>query len=162
MVRSLVLVSTWTRLDAFSDSVFGFFAWLADGAPSERAMLEAFYLWVYTGRAHGDGAVDRLVDETLAYPHPQSADAFRAQLDAFRGHDTSDRVGAISAPTLVVSGGRDIMIPSHLGRAVAASITGAEFVLLPEEAHQPFQERPEEFNALVDAFWRKVEQSPPR
>ena len=26
----------------------------------------------------------------------------------------------------------------------------------PEEAHQPFQEVPDEWNARVDAFWREV------
>ena len=26
------------------------------------------------------------------------------------------------------------------------------------EAHQPFQEVPERFNALVDAFWREVDE----
>ena len=28
---------------------------------------------------------------------------------------------------------------------------------MPGEAHQPFQEVPDEFNARVDAFWREVE-----
>jgi pimeloyl-ACP methyl ester carboxylesterase len=28
---------------------------------------------------------------------------------------------------------------------------------MPGEAHQPFQEVPDAFNARVDAFWREVE-----
>jgi hypothetical protein len=28
---------------------------------------------------------------------------------------------------------------------------------MDEEAHQPFQEVPDDWNALVDAFWREVE-----
>ena len=28
---------------------------------------------------------------------------------------------------------------------------------MPGEAHQPFQEVPDEFNARVDAFWREVD-----
>jgi pimeloyl-ACP methyl ester carboxylesterase len=28
---------------------------------------------------------------------------------------------------------------------------------MPGEAHQPFQEAPEEFDARVEAFWRAVE-----
>jgi len=28
---------------------------------------------------------------------------------------------------------------------------------MPGEAHQPFQEVPEEFNARVETFWREVE-----
>jgi pimeloyl-ACP methyl ester carboxylesterase len=34
---------------------------------------------------------------------------------------------------------------------------GARFEVLPEEAHRPFTENPEEFNARVDAFWREVD-----
>lgn len=162
VVRSLVLVSTWTRLDTYSGSVTSFLDWLADVAPSERAMLEAFFLWIYTARAHNDGTVDQIIEEALAYPHPQSPEAFKAQLAPFRTHDTSGRLGGIDVPTLVVAGGVDIITPARLGRVVADSIRDAEFVLLPEEAHQPFQERPEEFNTLVDAFWRKVEKSPAR
>ena len=40
---------------------------------------------------------------------------------------------------------------------MADLIPGASFELLDEEAHQPFQEIPEEWNARVDAFWRQVE-----
>jgi pimeloyl-ACP methyl ester carboxylesterase len=31
------------------------------------------------------------------------------------------------------------------------------FEVMAGEAHQPFQEVPEEFNARVEAFWREVE-----
>ena len=159
LVRSLVLVSTWTALDRYTRSVTDFLTWLADVAPSERAMLEAFFLWIYTPRAHNDGTVAQIIDEALAYPFPQPPEAFKAQLAPFQTHDTTGRLGAITAPTLVVAGGHDILTPARLGRMAAESIPGADFVLLPDEAHQPFQECPEEFNALVDEFWRKVEQS---
>jgi pimeloyl-ACP methyl ester carboxylesterase len=159
LVRSMVVVSTWTRLDRYTRSVTDFLGWLADVAPSERAMLEAFFVWIYTARAHNDGTVAQIIDEALAYPHPQSPQAFKAQLEAFVAHDSTGRLGQIAAPTLVVAGGLDIMTPARLGRVVAEGIPGAEFVVLPEEAHQPFQERPEEFNSLVDAFWREVEES---
>lgn len=35
-------------------------------------------------------------------------------------------------------------------------IPGARFEVLTEEAHQPFQEVPDQFNARVDDFWREV------
>jgi pimeloyl-ACP methyl ester carboxylesterase len=159
LVRSLVLVSTWTRLDRYARSVTDFLGWLADVAPSERAMLEAFFVWIYTARAHNDGTVAQIIDEALAYPHPQSPQAFKAQLEAFVAHDSTGRLGQIAVPTLVLAGGVDILTPARLGRVVADGIAGAEFVVLPEEAHQPFQERPEQFNSLVHAFWRKVEES---
>ena len=154
--RSLVLVSTWARMDAYSLSLTGFWHWLVDVAPSERAMLEAFFLWIYTPRAHADGFVERTIEQALAFEHPQSAEAFQRQLDPFRIHDTLDRLPAIAAPTLVLAGEVDISAPPRLGRLVAERIPGAEFEVLPGEAHQPFQEVPDVFNARVDAFWQKV------
>jgi pimeloyl-ACP methyl ester carboxylesterase len=131
--------------------------WLADLAPSERAMLEAFFLWIYTRRAHEDGTVNQIIEEALAFPHPQSPEAFQRQLAIWMAHDTMDRLSEITAPTLVVAGERDIACPPCFGRVVAEQIPGAELVVLAGEAHQPFQERPVEFNALVDRFWSNLD-----
>lgn len=155
VVRSLVLVSTWARTDVYFRTMLNSWRLLVD-APTERAMLEAFFLWVYTPRAHEDGTVDQIIEESLAFPHPQSAEGFQRQLDIWLPHDTLDRLPVITMPTLVVAGELDIVCPPRYGRVVAEHIPGAEFVVLAGEAHQPFQERPAEFNALVDAFWSKV------
>ncbi|MGX1563877.1 alpha/beta fold hydrolase [Streptomyces sp. NPDC055506] len=157
LVRSLVLMSTAARPDPYFRAMTRFWDWMVERAPSERAMLEAFYLWIYTPRAHADGTVDRLIDEVLAFGHPQSTEAFRRQLAGFGRHDTADRLGGITAPTLVLSGEIDLATPPRLARAVADGIPDAEFEILPGEAHQPFQEVPDVFNARVEAFWRKVE-----
>lgn len=156
-VRSLVLVSTWARADAYFRAMTGAWRWLMETAPSGRAALEAFFTWVYTRRAHEDGTVATLVDEALAFPHPQSTEAFCRQAAAFTAHDTLDRLHRIASPTLVVAGEADIIAPPHHGRAVAERIPGAELVILPGEAHQPFQERPALFNALVDAWWSSLD-----
>jgi pimeloyl-ACP methyl ester carboxylesterase len=120
-------------------------------------MLEAFFLWIYTPRAHADGTVDQIIEEALASPHPQSTEAFQRQLDPFRTHETLDHLSKIDVPTLVLAGELDLVAPPRLGRIVAEQISGAEFEVLSGEAHQPFQEVPDEFNARVDAFWREVE-----
>ena len=79
LVRSLVLVSTYARADALFRSQLSFWRWLPEAAPSERAFFEAFFTWVYTPRAHADGAVDDLVAEAMAFPHQQSVGSFQAQ-----------------------------------------------------------------------------------
>jgi pimeloyl-ACP methyl ester carboxylesterase len=157
LIRSLVLMSTWSRLDAYGRAMTGFWHWLAEAAPSEREMLEAFFLWIYTPRAHENGMVEQIIDEALAFEHPQSTEAFQAQLAPFRTHATHDRLPQISAPTLVLAGGIDISAPPRHGREVAERIPGARFEVMEGEAHQPFQEVPDEFNARVDAFWREVD-----
>jgi pimeloyl-ACP methyl ester carboxylesterase len=157
LVRSLVLVSTYARPDALFCAQLEFWRWLAEAAPSERAFFEAFFTWVYTPRAHTDGTVDQLVGEALAFPHQQSVEAFQAQVGACLAHDTAGRLSRIVAPTLVLAGEYDIILPPRVSRSVASEIPNARFEVMPGEAHQPFQEVPDEFNARVDAFWSEVD-----
>lgn len=152
-----MLISTWAGPDAYFLTMADTWTWLADAAPSERAMLETFFLWIYTPRAHENGMVAAVIEDALAFPHPQSPDAFRRQLAAWMVHDTLDRLHEISAPTLVVAGELDIAAPARFGKVVADGIPEAELMVLPGEAHQPFQESPEESNELVHTFWSKVE-----
>jgi pimeloyl-ACP methyl ester carboxylesterase len=78
-----------------------------------------------------------MVEEALAFPHQQSVEAFQAQVDACLAHDT-DRLSEIAAPTLVLSGGLDVILPPRFGRSVAAAIPNARFEVMAGEAHQPF------------------------
>jgi pimeloyl-ACP methyl ester carboxylesterase len=157
LVRSLILQSTWGRADVYFRAATNTWKWLVTAAPDERAMLEAFFLYIYTARAHNDGTVAQIIDEALAFPYPQSAEQFLRQLEVWTSHDELDRLHLIAAPTLVLAGGRDVVTHTELGRAVAERIPGAAFRVLEDEAHQPFQERPEEWNALVREFWSAVD-----
>ena len=97
--------------------------------------------------------MDQLIEEALAFPHPQSLESMHQQLDAWANHITLDRLGQVAAPTLVIAGGKDLVCPPHLGKAVADAIPGAQFEVWPDAAHQPFQEEPARFNARLEAFW---------
>ena len=99
LVRSLVLQSTLAAWDPYLRKVGRFWRWLIEAAPSERAFLEAFFLWIYTPRAHNDGTVAQLIDEVLAFPHKQSPEEAQRFLDAFVDHDTTDRLPQIAVPT---------------------------------------------------------------
>src|SRR3712207_2648825 len=134
LVRSLVLMSTYARPDALWRSQLDSWRWLAEVAPSERAFFEAFFTWVYTPRAHADGTVAQIVEEALAFPHKQLLEAFQAQVDVCLAHDTEDRLPQIAAPTLVLTGELDIILPPRFGRSVAAGIPNARFEVMPEEA----------------------------
>jgi pimeloyl-ACP methyl ester carboxylesterase len=157
LVRSLVLQSTFAVMDRYLRSLANLFRWLPEAAPSERAFLEAFFLTIYTPRAHNDGTVDQIIEDAMAFPHKQSNEDLQRFIDAFLDHDSTDRLAQVKAPTLVLAGGRDMQMRPPLCREVADLIPGAQFEIMEEEAHQPFQEIPEEWNARVDAFWREVE-----
>jgi pimeloyl-ACP methyl ester carboxylesterase len=157
LVRSLVLQSTWTAPDDYLRRWGDFVRWLIDAAPNEHKFLEVFFLSIYTPRAHNDGTVDAFIEEVLAFPHKQSNEDLKRFLDAFFVHDTTDRLPELAVPALVLAGGRDITMRPEVCRAVADLIPGARFEVMEEEAHQPFQEIPDHWNARVDAFWRDVE-----
>jgi pimeloyl-ACP methyl ester carboxylesterase len=157
LVRSLVLQSTFAVMDPYLRSLAHFVRWLVEVAPNERAFLEAFFLTIYTRRAHNDGTVDQIIEEVLAFPHKQATEDLQRFIDAFVDYDASERLPEIAVPTLVLAGGRDLQMPAPLCRVVAELIPGARFEVLEEEAHQPFQEVPDEWNGRVDAFWREVE-----
>jgi hypothetical protein len=67
------------------------------------------------------------------------------QWDADLAFDTLDRLGAITAPTLVVVGEQDLLTPPRQAKAVADAIPGARYKLLtgPESSHGLHIERPD-------------------
>jgi pimeloyl-ACP methyl ester carboxylesterase len=145
LVRSLVLQSTWPAMDPYLRTWLLSVRWQVEAAPSERAFLEGFFLWIYTARAHNDGTVDQFIEEVLAFPHKQTTEDLHRYIDALVDHQTTGRLAEIAVPTLVLAGGRDMTSRPALGRAVADRIPGARFEVMEEEAHQPFQEIPNQW-----------------
>jgi len=135
-----------------------FVRWLVDAAPSERAFLEAFFLFIYTARAQNDGTVDSIIEDAMAFAYKQSPADTQRTLEAFLSHrGTGSRLPTITAPALVLAGGLDPTARPELGRAVADAIPGSLLEVLECDSHQPFQEIPGTWNARVDAFWQTVE-----
>ncbi|HXA29814.1 MAG TPA: alpha/beta fold hydrolase [Candidatus Angelobacter sp.] len=86
----------------------------------------------------------------LASAGAPPADAVEATVRALgdmstgRAWDVSDRLGEISAPTLVQHGSADRVIPVEAGRFIAAHIPGAEYQELEGAGHVYTMERPME------------------
>jgi pimeloyl-ACP methyl ester carboxylesterase len=87
---------------------------------------------------------------------PVSAEGYEAQLAAAVGHSAGDRLKAIRAPTLVIAGTADLLVPSVNSERIAERIPGAKLVLLPGAPHRLFAENAEAFNREVLGFLKKV------
>jgi 3-oxoadipate enol-lactonase len=72
--------------------------------------------------------------------------------EALAGWDARAELGAIDAPTLVVSAAGDVAAPPEAGALVAERIPGARHVVLEDAAHLANVERPEAFNPLLEEF----------
>lgn len=81
-----------------------------------------------------------------------SEDIYLQQLNAALAFDTSDRVKNIAAPTLILTGDRDIVVPPQNSRNLAAKIPGSELRVVDGGSHMFFVEQADEFNRTVIEF----------
>jgi len=95
-------------------------------------------------------AVQRIVDQLLAID-PRG---YCACVAAVRDMDLLDRLTAIEAPTLVVTGSADLALPPALGQAIAQRIPAARLVELAA-AHLSNVEATAAFNAAVLGFLKE-------
>jgi len=66
------------------------------------------------------------------------------QLWCLARHDRDDGWGnPVAAPTLVIAGEQDHLIPACYARRMAQQIRGSEFMVVPECGHNPFDEKPD-------------------
>jgi len=80
---------------------------------------------------------------------PASLEVLMAQLQAVGGHDTSQRLDGISAPTLVVHGSVDRILPVANAHAIAERIPGARLEILEGVGHLFWWERPQRSAELL-------------
>lgn len=81
-----------------------------------------------------------------------SPDGLRAAVDCLPTHDVRDRLGEITAPTLVVVGADDHETPLAYSQALADGIPGARLAVVAGAGHLSNLERPDEVNRLLAVF----------
>jgi pimeloyl-ACP methyl ester carboxylesterase len=95
-------------------------------------------------------AIDALVANAVALPTPPAS--FARQMQAIMQSDRSARLGDIAAPTLVVHGTEDPLVPYPNGEVLARGIPGARLVTVPECGHLPMWECPDALAREIRAF----------
>ena len=68
------------------------------------------------------------------YPFIPADGLLKDRLDSLR------RIAAVTAPVLVMHGSEDRLIPSDMGRAIAAAAARGRFVLVPGAGHNNLTE----------------------
>lgn len=91
-------------------------------------------------RRHGGDRIAEDIAQRLLFP--VEGEFYAAQLAAAQGHDAAGRLVELRAPTLVVHGAEDVLIPPANGERLAAAIAGAELSLWPDAAHLYFTDEP--------------------
>ncbi len=73
-------------------------------------------------------------------------------LNALFANSLDSRLEQVRAPTLVINGDLDAVVPSRLSQRVAAAIPDARFVSVRGALHHPMDEQPEAFQRLLLEF----------
>ncbi|GIW72778.1 MAG: alpha/beta hydrolase [Planctomycetota bacterium] len=94
--------------------------------------------------------IEAVCRRAAALPTPDAG--VQSQLAAIMDHDVSARLGEIAAPTLVVTGELDVLVPPANSELLARGIPGARLLVLPGVAHAFIQEAPEASAELLRAF----------
>lgn len=153
-VRSLIAISANLDPSAFTHS-------------AEAAALPVLGPPVHeAGHGAGHGAetaepkpdLERLHYNRLSPDGPAHAELVLAKLFRLWTEEPqiqASELGAVRAPTLVMSGDRDTIRPDH-SLLIAASIPGAQLCILPGATHGLVAERPELISAVVRGFLQQV------
>jgi pimeloyl-ACP methyl ester carboxylesterase len=102
--------------------------------PTDSPFINQFFHLLYGTKPEPGPLVDFVVDRI--WETDQSVMAQRlAQLESY---DMSDRLWCIGAPTLVLAGERDVIVPATRQRILADGISGARFQTIPDAGHVAF------------------------
>jgi len=85
----------------------------------------------------------------MALAVPAARQTIQLQMQAILDHDTSSRLGNVKAPTLVVHGDADGVLPVENGHLIASLMPGARLEILPGVGHMFWWEQPERAAGLV-------------
>jgi pimeloyl-ACP methyl ester carboxylesterase len=89
------------------------------------------------------GAVEQLLTLLLDNPYPPTPQGIYHQSRACGDFDTTDRLGDIRCPTLVLAGKEDVLLPVPFSEQLARGFPGAELVVLEKAGHGLLVEVPE-------------------
>jgi 3-oxoadipate enol-lactonase len=125
---------------------------MARGITLEQAR-EAILPYIY------DAATPRQkIDEDISVRQPwlPTSAGYIAQLQAIVAWEAYSRISQIAAPTLVIHGKSDALVPAANGQMIAEKIPGAKLILLDHASHLFLTDQTEEANEQISAFLSSV------
>jgi pimeloyl-ACP methyl ester carboxylesterase len=151
LVRSLVLISSWSRCDAYTQAVFDHFK-QARAALAPADFVQLLQLWIASPPYYAAHQAQMLSDQAGAAEGYMPLPAFQAQCEACRSHDAYERLGAIRAPALLTVGDADIFTPLRLTREMHARLPAAEMLVFEGLGHIHHWEDVARFNEQTTRF----------
>jgi 3-oxoadipate enol-lactonase len=153
MIRSLVLVSTFSHIDEQAQRAFTRLrqSLKAGGYP---AFLDEVVKLAFTPQfiAANPGPIAELKEKRVRTNSPV---AIGRATDACMAFDLKNEIAKISLPTLVVSGRADVFTPLHLAEQIHRSIRGSEWKVLDGVGHNLYVEKASRLAEITLEFLKR-------
>ncbi|HEY2285247.1 MAG TPA: alpha/beta fold hydrolase [Streptosporangiaceae bacterium] len=152
-LRSVTFGCTYAAPGPFCSRMFAMWADMAPvlGVPF---VMRDVTLWAFTVPFFEQREAELAEFEVGMRYLDQPVHAYLAQLAVIADHDTTARLGEITAPALVLAGEEDILIPVALSRRLHEGVAGSEFATTPG-GHACLWEHPAPFNEAFLAFVKR-------
>ena len=111
--------------------------------------------YLQSHRAELEAAIVRVL------AHPTPAFAYKRQLAATFKFNTYDRLAQIAAPTLVITGADDALLPARNSEILAERIPGAKLRIIPNAGHMFFNQERETLARELVSLIQAHPMSPP-
>jgi len=149
LLSSLVLCDTSSRIPPEAKPIWDQRITTAETKGMEPLVQPTVERWFTAGfRAKHVDVVDRVRAMVRTTP-PRG---YVGCCHAIAALDLTDRISAITLPTLVIVGEDDPGTPVAMSETIQRQIKGSELVLLKSAAHLSNLEQPEEFNRALTPF----------
>jgi pimeloyl-ACP methyl ester carboxylesterase len=150
-VRKLILAGTIPGVGAIQNprNVIEFFDPRLSVAGSERRMRRLARL--VGGRAGADPAILAAYEDRRSR-HPPSLRGYRFQLRAILGWSSLAWLHTLTAPTLVLAGGRDPLVPLVNSRIFTRLIPDCRRYVVADGGHLFMVDQPEDVAPVIEAF----------
>lgn len=154
-VKSLVLMCSWARCDAYAKSVFSHMQ-QAKAHLTPAAFMEWIQLLIFHKRSWDDPeTLQSMIEgrqDAAEDPNPQPLHGLQGQAAACSNHHTLEQLQQITAPTLVIGGENDVFTPRWMACEIDAQLPNSTLHLYPESGHAFHWENLEDFNQRIAGF----------
>jgi 2-hydroxy-6-oxonona-2,4-dienedioate hydrolase len=159
MVEDLVLVSPAGMMRNSNQTLDKYIAAALNPDPKFEEVYEAFAEMVYDPSVVDEESV---IDFMNRMRLPNAKNALTSTLVNMKGAgrrlEESDRLSSITAPTLIIWGANDRVIPIDYSHGFRIAIPNNMFVVINQCGHTPHYETPDIFNQKICAWakWRDI------
>lgn len=119
---------------------------------SFEELTQAMRPFVYDPSTPADRIEEDLAIRRKWFPRPEG---YMAQLQGIYAWEAYSRLDKIAAPTLVIHGEGDQLVPPGNGKLIASRIAGSKLVMLPHASHIFTTDQPEAARRAIMDFLRE-------